>query len=155
MTIQALKALLYNPDFDNQFMTLSNLIEPQEVYAGLTFWGERVIKVRGEEGSVSLNVLTDKVVSAIYTRCLPSNPRPFNDRGSAEIVVTLLASCYRRTDKLIAQANCFTRILAGLRNLSFWAMRAHADIEYLNMYPGFKKGYVIIRWPWYRGPSDW
>jgi hypothetical protein len=153
MTIQALKDLINNPEFSDQFTTLRNLLAPREVYAAVTFWGERVIKVEGEEGSVSLNVLSDKVVSAIYNRCLPSNPRPFNDNGSAGIVVFYLAGFYRATDKI--HLNLFTRILATLRDCSFWAMRAHADIEYLHMYPGFKKGYVIPRWPWYRGPPDW
>ncbi|HVX00501.1 MAG TPA: hypothetical protein VHA52_08720 [Candidatus Babeliaceae bacterium] len=153
MTIQALKGLLNNPEFS--FLPLRNFLASEKVYAGLTFWGERVVKIEGEEGSISLNVLADKVVSAICNRCLPANPNTFDDNAHAARVVSCLASFYQSTDKLIAHANtnCFTRILAGLRDA--WAQGARADIRYLHMYPGFKKGYAITRWPWYRGPPEW
>jgi hypothetical protein len=127
---------------------LNASIHDKNIRLGITFWGERVITVQGEEGSVSLHAVADKVVSIICVRCLSqkdwlSDETP--DKVQAKLVVDHLDQYYSQTDTLIArEKNYFTWILAKIRDFGSTAVRAHADIEYLQGW-SFKVGYKIRR----------
>jgi hypothetical protein len=153
-TIQSLKAFLTAPASKCEFSQLNTLINDKNIHCKITFWGERVITVQGEEGSVSLNALAEKVVSIIRARCLSSKDWPSNttpDKVQAKSVVDHLYKCYSETDTLITRTkNYFTWILAKIRDLRCAAVRAHADIEYLQGW-GFEVGYEIPHWSWLWG----
>jgi|GEM_PF-1197555 len=150
-TIQSLKTFLTAPVSECKFSQLNTLIHGQNIRLDITFWGERVITVQGEEDSVSLNALAEKVVSIIRIRCpsvWPSNTTP--DKLEAQSVVDHLYKCYRDTDTLIASKNYFTWILAKIRDLRTSRIETRADIEYLHEWP-FEVGYKIPRWSWFWG----
>ena len=158
MTVQSFNAFLKTPVPNCNFSKLNALFYSPDISSDITIFGERVITVKGEKGSVSLNALADKVVSVICASCLSSNDWPSNDtydKVQATFVVDHLAQYYSQTDTLIAHANLFTRILAKIRDCSFTALRAYADVHYLNTW-GFKVGYYITSWPWGDGfPPAW
>lgn len=159
--IQTLKTFLTAPVSECKFSQLKTALRAPNIRPDITFWGQRVITVEGEEGSVSLHALADKVVLIIRARCLsptdwPSNMTP--DKIEAKIVVNHLDHYYSQTDTLIARANnYFTRFLAKIREFVTAATRVHADIEYLR-HCGFKIGYKIPHWDWFWGHDpvpDW
>jgi hypothetical protein len=146
------------PVSECDFSQLHTMINDKNIHLGITFWGERVIAVQGEEGSVSLTTLADKVLLVIRARCPSkwlSDQAP--DKVAATLVVKHLGEYYFQTDTLIAKTkNYFTWILAKIRNFGITAMRAHADIGYLNCW-SFKVGYEIQHCPFwgYDDVPDW
>jgi hypothetical protein len=148
MTIQALKAFLTAPASECKFSQLNAVFSDPKIRPDITFWGERVITVQEEEGSVSLNALADRVVSIIRARCLSSKNWPSNttpDKEAAKSVVDYLWKYYSQTDTLIAHTkNYFTWFLAKIRNFGTTATLAHADVEYLHDW-NFEVGYEIPR----------
>jgi len=142
-TIQSLKAFLTAQVSTCEFSQLNALINDENIRCKITFLGKRVITVQGEEGSVSLSALAEKVVSIIRARCpskWPSNDTP--DKVAAKSVVDRLYKYYCDTDTLISHTNFFTWILAEIRDLASATVRAHWDIEYLHDW-NFKVGYEI------------
>ena len=117
-TMQGLKTFLTAPESECKFSELNTAIQSPNIHCKITFWGKRVITVQGEEGSVSLYELSDKVVSIIRSRCLsptawPSNETP--DKEQARLVVDRLSGYYSQTETLIAGVNFLTWILAKIR----------------------------------------
>jgi hypothetical protein len=150
-TIQSLKAFLTAPVSECNFSQLNTLIHAKNIHLGITFWGERVIAVQEEEGSVSLHALAYKVVSVIEVRCPSSKDWSSDktpDKVDATSVVDHLYKCYSETDTLIANVNLFTWILSKIRDHGFYAAIARSDIEYLYSW-SFKVGYKIQRAPFW------
>ena len=150
-TIQALKTFLTAPESECDFSQLNTVLNDPKICPDITFWGERVITVKEEERSVSLNILAEKVVSIIRARCpskWPSNDTP--DKVAAQSVVDHLYKYYGDTDTLIARTNYFTWILAKIRDLRPSRIGTREDIEYLHDWP-FKVGYKIPNWSWFWG----
>jgi hypothetical protein len=159
-TIQALKTFLTAPESKCNFSQLNTLISDKNIHLGITFWGERVITVQGEEGSVSLYALANKVLLVIEARCLspakwPSDEVP--DKVAATLVVIHLDEYLSQTDTFIARTkNYFTWILAKIRDNWLSAPSVRSDIGYLHCW-GFKVGYKIQRCPFwgYDDVPDW
>src|SRR5476651_2730368 len=128
-TIQSTKAFLTAPVSECNFSHLNTMINDKNIRLGITFWGERVITVQGEEGSVSLTTLADKVLLVIRARCpskWPSDQAP--DKVAATLVVEHLGEYYFQTDTLIAKTkNYFTWILAKIRDNWFSAPGIRSD----------------------------
>ena len=159
-TIQALKTFLTARESECKFSQLNTLINDKKIHLGITFWGERVITVHGEEGSVSLHALADKVLSVIEVRCpslekWPSDETP--DKVAATLVIVHLDEYFSQTDTFIVRTkNYFTWILAKIRDNWFSAPGVRSDIEYLHCW-SFKVGYKIQRAPFwgYDDVPDW
>jgi hypothetical protein len=150
-TIQALKTFLTAPESECKFSHLNAVFSDPKIRPDITFWGDRVITIQGEEGSVSLNKLADKAISIIGARCVspkdwPSDTTP--DKVEAKSIVDHLWKHYSQTNALIAHVNLFTWILAIIRGLGCTAARAYSDTIYLHCWD-FKVGYKIQRAPFW------
>src|SRR3569832_65773 len=102
--IRSLKTFLTAPVSECNFSQLNTVFQDPNIRLEITFWGERVITVQGEKGSISLNGLADRVISVIRVRCLspkvwPSDKTP--DKVEAKSAVDHLWECYSQTDMLI------------------------------------------------------
>ena len=84
----------------------------------VTFWGARVVELAGNDGSVYLDNIAEKVVRAA-SKHRDANNLTTNDRRIGVEIVQKLQTFYKLTDAQIKTLNFFTRFLVWIREFSF------------------------------------
>jgi hypothetical protein len=86
-------------------------------YSRISFWGGRVISVRGYKGSVSLNAYTKKALNAIKPCSLTDNLST-EDRILRMNIIKKLQGLYGATDSQVNTLKLFTWSLFHIREIS-------------------------------------
>lgn len=111
----------------------------------VSFWGKRLIKVDGYEGSFPLHALARKILYASYKRC-ESDDLTLQERVAGIQVMHRLRNFYQVTDHQIRQANWLTRLLNLIREFSFfpYTSRFHTeDGSMENYFRGYSEGKFV------------
>ncbi len=112
----SLKVHLDSLDFSRQLLEVKHLVNAADTKT--TFWGSRVVEIKGFTGSVYLEDIAEKIVSAGRKRSDDDNLSPAERIDGIEIVAKL-NGFYLVTDKEIRNSNFLTRLLNWLREFSF------------------------------------
>lgn len=100
----------------NKLVDLNLLLEKAE--CRITFWGGRVVTVKGYVGSIELDRLVCSVLDKSRERS-ESDDLSTKERLVGIGISTKLNNFYHITDTLIRKANWFTRLLNYLREFTF------------------------------------
>lgn len=123
----SLRTHLNNLDFARQLVLVEQLLnqpEPMEqkrephVQAKVTFWGSRVVKVKGYTGTVSIDFLAKKIYQAGRKRCNADN-MTIEERLAGLETTKKIKNFYKITDDEKKNSNFFTRFLVWIREFTF------------------------------------
>lgn len=134
-------------NFSNQLATVKNLLDTAQVKT--TFWGSRVVEVNGFSGSVYLDDVARKILTAGYQRSDADDLLPAERIAGVEIV-RKLKDFYRVSDTQIQNSNFFTKFLNFIREFSFIPyttrfyieetaegnFRAYSEVKFLQQFGG-------------------
>lgn len=112
----SLKVRLDSLDFSRQLLEVKNLVDTAEVKT--TFWGSRVVEIKGFTESVYLEELAEKIVSAGRKRS-DDDDLLLAERIHGIEIVAKIKDFYLVTDEKIRNSNFLTRLLNWLREFSF------------------------------------
>ncbi len=103
-------------NFSNQLADVKNLLDTAQVKT--TFWGSRVVEVNGFSGSVYLDDVAKKILSAGSQRSYADDLLPAERIDGIEIA-RKLQGFYRVSDTQIQNSHFFTKFLNWIREFSF------------------------------------
>jgi hypothetical protein len=126
LMVLSLAACLNKPVFSHQLKAVRDVLKGAKV--DITFWGERVIKIKGMKCSVSLEGASKKTVRAATQRS-KSDDLKLAERIAGMDLVKTLKNFYRVTDKQISRLNFFTRSLVWIREFSLLPYTTRFFIE--------------------------
>ena len=115
-------------NFSNQLAAVKNLVDTAQVMT--TFWGNRVVEINGFTGSVYLDDIARKILTASYQRSDADDLSPPERIAGVEIV-RKLRDFYRISDTQIQNSNFFTRLLNFIQEFSLtpYTTRFYLDEE--------------------------
>lgn len=122
----SLNTHLSSLNFSNQLVDVKNLVDTAEVKT--TFWGNRVLEVSGFTGSVYLDDIARKIITAGNQRSDADNLLPAERIAGVEIV-RKLEHFYRISDTQIKNSNFFTRFLNWILEFTFIPYTTRFHIE--------------------------
>lgn len=117
---------ILNLNFSREILATKNFIDSAQVKT--TFWGSRVVEVKGYTGSVYLDDLARKILEAGGRRCEADDLLPA-ERIAGIGIVRKLKDFYRTSDIRIKNSNFFTRLLNWIREFSFFPYTTRFYIE--------------------------
>lgn len=101
-----------SPEFANDIPSIRGLLEKAQ--GKVSFWGTRVITVKGYEGSIALDALARKVFVAGKKRSVEGGLTE-QERAAEPKIMNKLNRLYRDTDTQISKSHWFTRLLSWAR----------------------------------------
>ncbi|MBF8263611.1 MAG: hypothetical protein HW387_1276 [Parachlamydiales bacterium] len=122
----ALRELLNDTNFSYRLDEAKKVLDHAQ--ASVTFWGTRVVRVKGDNTSVTLDKLAKKVVQAASQR-LSLKDLTLKDRITGLDITNTLRKFYKMTDHQIAQSCFFTWLLAHIREFSMAVSTTRKHIE--------------------------
>lgn len=102
--VVSLSSRLNGLDFPTQLEAVRDVLDAAQ--AKISFWGTRVIKVAGNRGSVSLEAIVKRVLSAADKYSELDDLLP-DERIAGVDIVRKLQEFYQATDAEIRQSSCF------------------------------------------------
>ena len=114
--MKSIKNHLNSLDFSTQLSAVKEIVENAEVKT--TFWGSRVVVVKGFSGSVYLDDIAHLIICAGNKRSDADDLLP-EERILGLKIVRKLEDFYSESDKQIQNSNFFTKFLNWIREYSF------------------------------------
>ncbi|MBI5346574.1 MAG: hypothetical protein HZB76_05485 [Chlamydiae bacterium] len=135
--METLRTHIAKMGLPNQLVDLNNLFDPTKAQTKITFWGTRVVEVKGYSRYISLSSLAKEVIMAggLHTKFDNVRSRPFKEQFDFETaqynfyqagveLVGKLRNYYKLTDDQIKNSNFFTRFLNWFREFFFGSVHA-------------------------------
>ena len=145
--MQSIETHLNSLDFSTQLSAVKKIMETAEVKT--TFWGSRVVVVKGFSGSVYLDDIAHKIICAGNKRSDADNLLPA-ERIAGINIVRKLKNLYSISDVQIKNSNFFTKFLNWIREYSIHPyttrfylevsaeqrFRAYSEAKFLHQFGG-------------------
>ncbi|MBF8263293.1 MAG: hypothetical protein HW387_958 [Parachlamydiales bacterium] len=113
----SLQNFINTRDISHELENVHEMLKNTNV--GVNFWGTREVRSIGMKASTTLDKLSEKVVQAARQRCL-ARDLTLTDRCTGFEITGILQDFYQNSDVEIANRCFITRLLAHLREFTFF-----------------------------------